>query len=135
MEDQLYGLDVSLDTLRFSVPEDLLFNPGSTELKPGSHKYLTRLGKILEAYPGYVRIEGHTDDQPVGGQDTGSQFEFALTRAVAVMKYLVQKDFVKEDRVVPATAGPRKPFTSSISREGREKNRRIEFTLTRERPL
>ena len=135
LEDQLYGLDVSVDTLRFSVPEELLFNAGSTELKPGSQKYLTRLGKVLESYPGFVKIEGHTDEQPNGGQEAGSQFEFALTRAVTVMKYLVQKDFLKEERVLPATAGPRKPFTSSQSSEGRQKNRRIEFTLTRERSI
>jgi chemotaxis protein MotB len=133
MEDQLYGLDVSIETLRFSIPEDLLFNPGSTDLKPGSQKYLTRLGKILESYPGYVKIEGHTDDQPIGGKDAGSQFEFALTRAVSVMKYLVQKDFVKEERILPAGVGPRKPYTSSQSAEGRAKNRRIEFTLSSER--
>jgi len=133
MEDQLYGLDVSIDTLRFSVPEDLLFNPGSTELKPGSEKYLTRLGKVLESYPGYVKIEGHTDDQPIGGSEAGSQFEFALTRAVSVMKYLVQKDFVKEERILPAGVGPRKPYSSSPSAEGRAKNRRIEFTLSSER--
>ncbi len=133
MEDQLYGLDVSIDTLRFSVPEDLLFNPGSTELKPSAFKYMTRLGRILESYPGYVRIEGHTDDQPVGEGEAGSQFEFALTRAVAVMKFLVQKDFVKEERVLPAGVGPRKPYTSSSTNEGRRKNRRMEFTLSSER--
>ncbi|MEN9722989.1 MAG: hypothetical protein RJB38_975 [Pseudomonadota bacterium] len=132
MEDQLYGLDVSIDTLRFSIPEELLFLPGSTELKPGAQKYLSRLGKIVETYPGYLRIEGHTDEQPQS-QDPGAGFEFGLTRAVAVMKYLIQKDFIKEDRVLPAGVGARKPYTSSTTEEGRKKNRRIEFTLSSER--
>ncbi|MFN7684453.1 MAG: flagellar motor protein MotB [Oligoflexia bacterium] len=135
MEDQLYGLDVSLDTLRFSVPEELLFNPGQTDLKPGSEKYLARLGKILGAYQGYVRIEGHTDDQPESGSKIGSQFEFSLTRAVQVMKFLVQKDFVQEERMIPVGSGARKPFSGGETATARKKNRRIEFTLSSERNL
>jgi chemotaxis protein MotB len=133
MEDQLYGMDVSIENLRFSVPEELLFEPGSIELKAGSEKYLARLGRILETYTGYVKIEGHTDDSLPAGAAPGSQFEFSLSRAVAVMKYMVKKDFVKEDRMIPSGVGPRKPFSSGESPEGRKKNRRIEFTLSPDR--
>jgi len=133
MEDQLYGLDVSLDTLKFSVPEELLFNPGQTALKPGSEKYLARLGRILSTYKGFVKIEGHTDDQPEAGSKIGSQFEFSLTRAVQVMKYLVQKDFVSEERLLPVGTGARKPYTGGRNPAAQQKNRRIEFTLSSER--
>ena len=130
MEDQLYGIDASVDLLRFSIPEDLLFAPGSTELRPEAQKHLVRLGRILESYPGYVKIEGHTDGQESPGKPVGSEFEFALTRAVSVMKYLVAKNYLREDRVLPTSVGPRKPYTSDPSAEGRAKNRRIEFTLS-----
>jgi chemotaxis protein MotB len=135
MEDQLYGLDVSIDTLKFSVPEELLFNPGQTALKPGSEKYLARLGRILTTYRGFVRIEGHTDDQPEAGSKFGSQFEFSLTRAVQVMKYLVQKDFLQEERILPIGTGARRPFSGGETPESRRKNRRIEFTLSTEQAL
>ena len=130
MEDQLYGIDASVDLLRFSISEDLLFAPGSTELRPEAQKHLVRLGRILESYPGYVKIEGHTDGQESPGKPVGSEFEFALTRAVSVMKYLVAKNYLREDRVLPTSVGPRKPYTSDPSAEGRAKNRRIEFTLS-----
>jgi len=135
MEDQLYGLDVDLDTLRFSVPEDLLFNPGETSLKPGSEKYLAKLGKIIASYKGYVRVEGHVDERAEAPSKMGNQFEFSLTRAVQVMKFLVQKDFIQEERILPVGSGARRPYTAGTSPEGRRKNRRIEFTLTAERPL
>jgi len=135
MEDQLYGLDVNLETLRFSVPEELLFNPGETSLKAGAEQYLARLGRIIASYKGYVRIEGHTDDKPETSSKMGNQFEFSLTRAVQVMKFLVQKDFIQEERILPVGSGARRPYTTGTTSEGRRKNRRIEFTLTSERPL
>ncbi len=135
MEDQLYGMDVSIDTLRFSVPEDLLFNPGQTTLKPGAEKHLARLGRIVSTYKGYVRIEGHTDERAETASKLGNQFEFSLTRAVQVMKFLVQKDYIPEERVIPVGSGARRPYTGNSTSEGRRKNRRIEFTLTSERPL
>lgn len=135
MEDQLYGLDVSIDTLRFSVPEEMLFNRGQTTLKPGSEKQLARLGRIISTYKGYVKIEGHTDERPETGGKLGNQFEFSLTRAVQVMKFLVQKDYIQEDRVIPVGSGARRPYTGNSTQEGRRKNRRIEFTMTSEHPL
>ena len=89
-----------------------------------------RLGRIIESYPGYVKIEGHTDGQDSAGKSVGSEFEFALTRAVSVMKFLVARNFLREDRVLPTGVGPRKPYSSDPSPEGHARNRRIEFTLS-----
>jgi outer membrane protein OmpA-like peptidoglycan-associated protein len=48
------------------------------------------------------------------------------------MKYLVQKDFLQEERMLPVGTGSRRPYSGGGTPEARRKNRRIEFTLSTE---
>jgi chemotaxis protein MotB len=129
-----YGMDLSLESMKFSINEDELFQPNSTDLKPGADKVLDKVGKVLARFPGFVTIEGHVED---GAKlDSGlSTFEFTLTRAVTVMKYLVGERFITEDRVLPVGMGTRRALASNEEADGRHKNRRIEFTLSRTKKL
>jgi chemotaxis protein MotB len=129
-----YGMDLSLETMKFSINEDELFEPSSTNLKPDAAKVLDKVGKVLARFPGYVTIEGDLED---GAKIDGgtSPFEFTLTRAVSVMKYLVGERFITEDRVLPVGMGARRAIASNDEPDGRRKNRRIEFTLSRTKKL
>ncbi len=132
MGDNLYALDVSIDYLKFSLPEDLLFTQGSTQLRTEAKKEMDRLGRLFKSFSGYIRIDGHTDTSADGGS-AGNQFEFTLSRAVSIMKYLTAKNYVDEERLLPVGSGPRRPYAANDGDEDRRKNRRIEFTLTKNR--
>jgi chemotaxis protein MotB len=127
----VYGIELSLDHLKFSVAEDQLFEPGSSELKPGAEQILAKIGKAVSHYSGYMTIEGHVDTQATADQTGGaSPYEFTMSRAVSVMNYFVKNRLMAEDRISPVGAGPKRAIASESTEEGRHKNRRIEFTLT-----
>jgi flagellar motor protein MotB len=129
-------MDVNIDHLRFSIQEDYLFKPGTTEFAPTAEKYLGKVGDILKGFKGYVQINGHVDSSTVRGPaGAGSAYEFATTQAVAVMKYFVAERLVTEDRVSPRGMGPESQYSDSDSPDARARNNRIEFVLTRKKAL
>ncbi|HLD99538.1 MAG TPA: flagellar motor protein MotB [Bdellovibrionota bacterium] len=130
LDNQAYAFDITLDYVRFSVPEELLFKGGSSELSPTAGKYLERLGQLFRGYRGYITIEGHSDNPP---QTTGifsNSYEYTLARAVSVMNYFIEHHWVAEERMMPIGSGGKKTITPNTTAEGRKKNRRVEFTLS-----
>lgn len=126
-----YGMDLSLDHLTFSIAEEELFEPGATDLKPGSEKLLEKVGKIVTRWSGYMTIEGDVDSEAKGEKTAGeSPYEFTMSRAVAVMNFFVDKRYMAENKIFPVGRGPRRAIASNDSEEGRKKNRRIQFTLS-----
>lgn len=131
LEALTYGIELSLDHLKFSVSEDQLFEPGSAELKPGAEQILEKIGKAVSHYSGYMTIEGHVDTKATSDQTGGiSPYEFTMSRAVSVMNYFVSHRLMAEDRISPVGRGPKRALASNETEDGRHKNRRIEFTLT-----
>ncbi|OFZ17997.1 MAG: hypothetical protein A2X94_06380 [Bdellovibrionales bacterium GWB1_55_8] len=130
LEGHIYGLDVNLDYVKFSVPEDLIFAPGSSRLKAEAGKNLDKLGQLFRGYRGYITIEGHTDNPPSSLGGFANAYEYSLARAVAVMNYFIEHHWAREDRLMPLGSGGRRSVSPNTTREGRKMNRRIEFTLS-----
>lgn len=130
LEGQIFGVDLTKDYLRFSVPEDLLFERATARFKRVGPAFLDRIGKVLRPFPGFVTIEGHVDNDPASFEGFGSAYEFTLARAVACMRHFIDRRWVREDRIFPVGGGPRRQYASNESRAGRQKNRRIDFTLS-----
>jgi cytochrome c oxidase subunit 2 len=102
------------------------FESGSTELTSSSTFQLNDLAEILSKYA-TMRIEvgGHTDN--VG--NPAANRALSQARANAVKEYLVGKG-VTADRVTAVGYGDTKPLETNDTDEGRQKNRRTEFTIT-----
>jgi len=71
-----------------------------------------------------VRIAGHTDN--VGKR--AANVDLSQRRAAAVRKYLVDAG-IDAARLETRGAGPDEPVASNKTKDGRAKNRRIEFEL------
>ncbi|MEK6704303.1 MAG: flagellar motor protein MotB [Bdellovibrionota bacterium] len=130
MDGQVYAIDVNIEYMKFSLPADALFKQAGTQLQPEASVFLEKLGRVLKGFDGYVTVEGHTDDPPASLGVSANAYEFSLARAVSVMEYLVNKHYIREDKVTPVGVGPKKSVASNESNDGRKKNRRIEFTLS-----
>jgi len=107
---------------------DVLFDTGQYELRPIAREKLARFSGIVLAHPGLrLRAEGHTDS-------TGSEeFNQRLSerRAEAVRDYLVSQG-VPAGSISAAGFGPSMPVASNDTREGRQKNRRVEIIVAGE---
>jgi OmpA-OmpF porin, OOP family len=110
--------------------EVVQFASGSDVLLPESEKLLDEVASALNDHPEIlrVRIEGHTDAR------AGTRYNKKLSRfrARAVRKYLIAKG-VKPGRLIGRGYGETKPLDSNKTREGRYKNRRVEFKILKRR--
>lgn len=102
------------------------FGSNSAVLPKDSVELLKRAAALLKSAPNGTRIEvaGHTDNTG----DPAYNVYLSEKRAKAVREELI-KDGVKADALVVKGYGGARPVTSNDTRDGRARNRRIEFTV------
>ncbi len=103
--------------------EGVTFATGSATLTPESESTLETAYNTLYQNPEVaVEIQGHTDN--VGKRATNMKLSQA--RADAVKAWLVAKGITAE-RITTKGFGPDKPVAPNTTKEGKAKNRRIDF--------
>ena len=110
------------------VRESIGFQHGKAEIEQSSTDLLDAVAKILVNTTAITRlsIEGHTDTT---GEPSANQ-PLSEERAWAVKKYLESKG-VAAERLESRGFGSSKPVDTNDTEEGRAKNRRVEFKVTR----
>jgi OOP family OmpA-OmpF porin len=108
------------------VFENFYFNENKTNVDPVAAKALDRNGMILKENPNIqVEIGGHTDAQ---GSEMANQ-KISEKRAESAKKYLIDKFNIPGDRMMVKGYGSKKPIADDKTKEGRAKNRRVEFKV------
>ncbi len=130
LEGKAFAFDVSMEYLKFSLPENVLFQDGKTELSEVAKKILTRVGQIVKGHGGYLRVYGHSEKDPRSGGRFPAAYENSLSRAVSVMNYLVEKNYINEEFASARGVSSVQAETLQRSPAERGKNRRIEFVLS-----
>ena len=106
--------------------ENIPFNENKTNISPEAAKVLDEDGRRLKENPNIrVEIGGHTD---ATGSDK-ADMAISLKRDESVKKYLMDKFNISGDRLVVKGYGKTKPIADNSTKEGRAKNRRVEFRI------
>ena len=107
--------------------DNLNFDFGKSTIRENSFPALDKLAKTLvEAKNWKIDIDGHTDDK---GSDSFNQ-KLSQDRANAVKSYLVSKG-VTADTIIATGFGETKPIVKNDTDANRERNRRVEFKITK----
>ncbi len=105
--------------------QKITFTPGSAEIDAKANTVMSALADVLSDCPGIaMEIAGYTDAQ---GSDSGNQ-ALSQARAETVLMSLQGRQ-VDVSAMVAKGYGEANPIADNASEEGREANRRIEFTL------
>ena len=105
---------------------DVLFDVGKYNLRPIAREKLARIAGIFMAYPGLkLECEGHTDS--TGSLELNNKL--SLNRAEAVRDYLISQG-IDPSRISAVGMGPTMPVADNSTREGRQKNRRVEIIVS-----
>lgn len=126
--DQLNSIMQTRDSARGLIVNmsDVLFDTGSSTLKPSAREKLAKISGILLAHPGLtLQIEGHTDS--VGGDDFNQQLSERRSDSV--------RDFLAEEGVPGSSMtargfGRTQPVATNDTTEGRQRNRRVELVVS-----
>lgn len=110
---------------------EVLFDSGKADLRSDS---IEKLGKVSEVLNTTVRdlnvgIEGHTDNVPIKYSGWKSNWELSTARALSVLHLLVEKQEVAAERLSATGYGEYHPVADNDTKEGRQKNRRVEIVI------
>ena len=110
---------------KVTLAADVLFDFDKSVLKPeGKAKLDDLAGKIQAIALEVVIAIGHTDSI---GSDAYNQ-KLSVRRAESVKAYLVSKG-VEPNRIYTEGKGEKQPVASNKTKEGRQKNRRVEIEV------
>lgn len=121
------------------LENDILFRPGSDQMRPEAEPILSRLVRKLKSPEGQdlrVLLVGHTDDQKIVAPDSrtryGNNFRLSTARANVVGEYL-RRHGIGEDRIGLAGFGGHQPIAANTTEHERRRNRRVEIFLCHRR--
>ena len=150
--DQQEKAEISEDELRIALQEEIAqglveverkdgkifitvgaggaFTSGSADLTSEAKDIMARVAEKGVGETGKVTVSGHTDNVPlVFGSSYRDNWDLAAARASSVVQAMQAGGTVSADRLQAVSFGEAKPIADNDTREGREKNRRIEIEI------
>lgn len=124
------GLDVSEDraagTTTVSLPGDIFFDSGKAGVKETAKPSLDKVAAAIKRQYGgkQVRIQGHTDSDPIKHSNWGTNQALSKARADKVRDYLVSKG-VATNLVTTEGLGDTQPKDPAV----KARNRRVEVVV------
>ena len=122
---------------RFVFQSEVLFPVGSADLTQAGVSQMTALAVTIKDIAAEIppdlrwvlRVDGHTDPQPVKGGQFASNWELSAQRAITVVKLLIA-DGVPPEHLAATAFGEYQPFGPGDAPDAYAKDRRIELRLT-----
>lgn len=122
---------------RFVFQSEVLFAKGDAEISPLGQEEMLKLADALRQLEAEIpqdiawvlRVDGHTDIDPIKSPFFQSNWELSSARAIAVVKYLIAQG-VAPKHLVAAGFGEFQPLDVGTSEDAKSQNRRIELKLT-----
>jgi chemotaxis protein MotB len=122
---------------RFVFQAEVLFPKGKAVLNPAGESEMSKLADALrqleQEIPNDIawvlRVDGHTDTDPIQSAEFKSNWELSSARAISVVNYLELRG-VQSKHLVAAGFGQYQPLVAGDTEEAKSENRRIELKLT-----
>ncbi len=117
----------SEEELKVGMPDEVLFEFDSSELKAEASETLDEVIKVLEELPEgtVIHIDGHTDS------DGDADYNQALSeaRAAAVEAFIKEHSSIQHLDISAYGYGMFKPIDSNENEDGKARNRRVEVVI------
>jgi chemotaxis protein MotB len=135
-------LQAELDAKRVTVEEvrvgaigelildEMIFQPGKAEITPEGRRLLKEIASILKDRKEYIRVDGHTDSDPItmSRELWKSNWELSAVRASRIVEHL-EAYGIEPKRIAVGAFGQTRPVASNDSLEGKKANRRVEILI------
>ncbi|MFN0242811.1 MAG: OmpA family protein [Planctomycetota bacterium] len=114
-----------------SIPSSITFASGQSTLSKDGQKALREVASTLKKEYGEAEysIEGHTDTDPIVKSKFSSNRELSVSRAMAVLTFLVAECGIPDSRCIVAGHGEYEPVAANDSKPDKAKNRRVEIVV------
>jgi chemotaxis protein MotB len=115
--------------LIISMREKAFFASGDSAIAPDSLPMLAKIAAVVQSLPNSVRLEGHTDAQPIHTSRFRSNWELSAARSIAMLELLRDRFQIPPSRMAVAGYAENSPVDTNETEEGRAHNRRVDLVL------
>ena len=135
LEQEIRDKQVKVEMIKrglvLTFVSEVLFDSGKAIIKPEAYDVLGRVSTVLNKTVANrnVAIEGHTDNEPIKYSGWKSNWELSTARATSVLHHLIDKEDVSPERLSATGYGEYSPVAANDTKEGRQKNRRVEIII------
>jgi chemotaxis protein MotB len=137
IKDSIEALDSELDIkvtytkegVVITLENTILFESAIADINPEAFPVLDKIAAIIRKTTKPIRVEGHTDDDPINTEMFPSNWELSTARAVNVVKYFVESGKIPPQRLSAVGYGEAKPLFLNDTSEHKARNRRVEIVL------
>jgi chemotaxis protein MotB len=112
-----------------SLREAAFFPSAADTMAPATFASIAKIAGVINKLPNSVRLEGHTDAQPIHTSRFRSNWELSAARGIAVMEVLSGRFAVPVERLAIAGYADTVPVDSNGTEEGRMHNRRVDIVI------
>lgn len=115
--------------------DDFLFTSGSAILTPGARQKLDKVGAAVgqKFILHNIRVEGHTDSQPMVSKMFPSNWELSSARASAIIRYFIARFNFMPSLFTAVGFADTRPLADNNSEKNKSKNRRVEILILKNR--
>jgi chemotaxis protein MotB len=114
-------------TVRLAATE--FFDPGQAVLRPQALPILDAIAAEIVPLQRKLRVEGHTDETPIGGERWRNNWELSAARAATVVTYLEGAHQAQPALLSAVGLGSAHPLSTEATDEARARNRRVELVI------
>jgi chemotaxis protein MotB len=116
------GLVISLKDTEF-------FESGQATVRRAATPLLNDIVSAINKYTNSIRVEGHTDSNPIQTAAFPSNWELSTARATNIVQYLISSHSFSPDKLSAIGYGEYRPIADNKTNDGRQKNRRVDIVL------
>jgi chemotaxis protein MotB len=115
--------------LVISFRQAALFDSGADVVKPSAIESISKVAHAVVGIPNQVRLEGHTDNQPIHNDRFNNNWELSSARSIAMLQMMTTRFGIPVQRLAVAGYADVEPVASNDSDDGRARNRRVDVVI------
>jgi len=135
LRDHEIVLQMTPEGFTISLKELGFFASGQAKLLPGAADKLKRIAKVLSRPGLEIRVEGHSDNQPIHNEQFRSNWELSASRAMNVLLLLVDDAGFDPRNISASGYGEYRPVADNSTPEGRRMNRRVDLVVVQSKGI
>ena len=116
------GLVISLEAGSF-------FPSATAEISPEAYPAVAKVAGVIGKLPNAIRLEGHTDSQPIRSGRFQSNWELSASRSIAMLRLLNERFGIDSKRMSIAGYADTHSVDSNETETGRVRNRRVDIVI------
>jgi chemotaxis protein MotB len=130
-EIQQGKIDIHLEPrgLVVSLRQATFFPSGGDAIDRDTYPSIEKIAEIIRGLRNLVRLEGHSDSNPIHTPRFRSNWELSAARSIAMMELLSERFDVPGNRLAIAGYADTAPLEPNDTESGRAHNRRVDIVI------